>query len=377
MNFSRLHAIIQKEFRQMRRDRLTFAMILGIPLMQLLVFGYAINLDVRNIRAVVYDRSNSQESRRMIDRFVNTDNFAISRYVHSYREMEESIDDGSAHVGIVIPRDFDRKLYRAEPANIQIIVDGTNPTIAGSAVNAAASLGQFAGWKLKVEEIQRRGTPVAPGLPLDFRIRARYNPDMATGMFIVPGLIGVILTLTMVIITAMAIVREREQGTLEQLIATPIQRNELMLGKILPYIIVGYVQITFALLFGYVLFDVPVRGSLLLLYVLSLIFIACTLGVGMFISTLAKSQMQAIQMSFFFFLPSILLSGFMFPRESMPLIVQWLSLALPLTYYLPIIRGIILKGVGIASLWHWIAPLSIFTVFIITFAILRFQKRLE
>ena len=377
MNFSRLFAIIQKEFRQMRRDRFTFAMMLGIPLMQLLLFGYAINLDVRNIETVCYDLCQSPESRRLMDRFENTDNFKIVKYVDNYEDLEQSLDDGSAYVGIVIPRDFDRSIARGEAAAVQVIVDGTNPTIAGAAMNGAGSMGQYVGWKLKVEHLRRSGSPVQPEFPLDLRLRARYNPDMETAVYIVPGLIGVILTLTLVIITSMAIVREREQGTLEQLIATPIQRNELMLGKIIPYVLIGYVQITVALLFGYVLFDVPMRGNVLLLYALSLIFIICTLGLGMFISTLVKTQMQAIQMSFFVFLPSILLSGFMFPRESMPGFVQWVSLALPLTYFLPIIRGIILKGVGLAALWEWVVPLSVFTVVIIWFAILRFQKKLD
>ncbi len=372
----RLTAIIIKEFIQLVRDRRTLAMALLMPVIQLLLFGYAITTDVEHLPTVVVDYSRSQESRALVERFVNSRYFSIREYAGTLDEVERQIDHGMARVGIVIPPDFADDLQAGRQAQVQVIVDASDPLVARSALATAEAIGQVASLEIAGTLLGRSGITVT-GMPLEIRTRAWYNPDLRSVNFMVPGLLTVILSMLTLMLTAIAIVRERELGTLEQLVATPIRKAELMLGKILPYVVLGYVDITLALVIGAFWFKVPIRGSLLLLYGLTLIFYLATLGQGILISTVSRTQRQAMQASFFVFLPTILLSGFMFPREGMPLAIQWIGYALPLTYFLVIVRGIILKGVGAVALVNQIVPMAVLGLVFFVVSVSRFQKRLE
>jgi ABC-2 type transport system permease protein len=374
---NRLRALLVKEFIQMSRDRLTFAMMVAIPIVQLLLFGYAINTDVKHLPTVVFDQSLQQDGRDLLASFTGSGYFDVKYTAGDYEQVTELIQSGRAKVGIIIPPDFTPSLKHGRSAAVQVIVDASDQMASGSAISAAQLIGQVKSQEILIGKLQAlsgggRGTDP----PVDIRIRPWYNPDFVTAYYMVPGILGIILTMTMVMITAMAIVRERERGTLEQLIVTPMKSSELMIGKIVPYILVGYIQITIALMVGIIVFDLPVRGSLGLLYLLTSFFIVASLALGIMISNVAKTQMQAMQMSFFIFLPSILLSGFMFPREAMPAVIQWVGYLIPLSYYLQILRGIILKGVGFAYLWSQVAALFAFIVAILTLSIVKFQKKI-
>jgi ABC-2 type transport system permease protein len=320
----------------------------------------------------VFDQSRTQESRELVQRFEATGNFRIREPAASYADAIERVDRGLARAAIVIPSEYARRLKAGRPAQIQVLVDATDPNASQSAIAAAQLVGQRTNVELMVTRV---GSAASAPLPLDVRVRPLYNPALKSALFIVPGIMGMILSNILIIITAMAIVREREFGTLEQLIVTPLTRSEIMLGKIAPYVLVGMVQITAVLVVGHLLFGVPVRGSLLLIYAASLVFITANLGLGLFISTLARAQAQAMQASFFFLLPNVLLSGFMFPREAMPAFARYIGLALPLTYYLQIMRGIILKGVGLPELWPQTLMLVAFALLFFTFSTLRFHKQ--
>jgi ABC-2 type transport system permease protein len=370
----RLRAIFWKEFIQMRRDRATLGMMLGIPVIQLTLFGYAVNMDVRHLPAAVLDFSHTQESRELLQRFEATGNFRLTRTAGSYEEALRLVDRGLVRAAIVIPGDYARRMKRGGPAQIQVLVDASDPTVSQNAIAAAQLVGQ----RTNLEIVSSMAGPMAHAAPpLDVRVRPLYNPALKSAIFIVPGIIGVLLSNMLIVITAMAIVREREAGTLEQLIVTPLSRTEIMLGKIAPYVVVGYVQMTAVLILGSILFQVPIRGSLLTIYLVAFLFIVASLGLGLFVSTLARTGAQAIQSSFFFLLPNIMLSGFMFPREGMPAFAQWLGWAIPLTYFLQILRGVILKGVGIEALWPQALALVGFAVLFFTFAVQRFHKTLD
>jgi len=375
MNIGRLKSIIWKEFIQMRRDRGTLALMLGIPVMQLTLFGYAIRQDVRNLPTVVFDASHSQESRELVQRFGATGNFRMRGEVPSYTEALRRVDAGNARAAIVIPEDFARRLKRGRSAQVQVLVDASDPTASQSAIAAALLVGQTGNVRIIS---QRIGLQMQEGRqPLDVRVRPLYNPALKSVLFIVPGIIGMILSNILIVITALGVVREREHGTLEQLIVTPLTRTEIMLGKITPYMLVGLIQLTAVLLVGSLVFRVPIRGSILLIYLMSFLFVFASLGLGLLVSTLARNQAQAIQISFFFLLPNVLLSGFMFPREAMPPVANEIGLILPLTHFLQIMRGIVLKGVGLEVLWPQALALVGFSTAFIAFSTLRFHKQLE
>jgi ABC-2 type transport system permease protein len=368
----RIRAILYKEFLQMRRDRITIGLIFMLPMVQLLIFGFAIQTEVKHIPTVVFDQSVSAESRSLLGSFTASGYFDIAYTVNSFEDVNKMIDSGQAKVGIVFPPDFARDVKRGDSAPVQVIVDASDNMVANQAMATATSIGL-----LKSQEVIAQKLHVdLSNPPYDIRVRAWYNPDGITAYYMVPGILGIIVTLTMVIMTSMAIVRERERGTLEQLIVTPVKSYELMIGKIVPYIFLGYIQITVALLVGVLVFGVPIRGSLLELYLLTLFFITASLGLGIMISNIAKNQMQAFQMSFFIMLPSILISGFLFPRDAMPKIIYYLSDIIPLTYYLDIIRGIVLKGIGFSYLVSQVISLLVFSVLFITISVLKFQKKI-
>lgn len=370
-----LRALLVKEFIQMRRDRLTFAMMVVMPIIQLLLFGFAINTDVKHLSTIVFDQSLQQEGRDLLSSFQASEYFDIKYTAANYQEVSNHIEQGKAKVGIIIPPDFTESAKHGRSASIQVIVDASDSLAASSAISTAQMIGQVKSQEIMIRKMQSAGSKIVAA-PYDIRIRPWYNPDFVSAYYMVPGILGVVLTMTMVMITSMAIVRERERGTLEQLIVTPMKPHELMLGKIIPYIFVGYVQATLALMVGVLVFDLPVRGSLGLLYGLTSLFIIASLTLGVLISTVAKTQMQAMQMSFFVFLPSVLLSGFMFPREAMPTFFYMLGHVLPLTFYLEIIRGIVLKGIGINFLWSQTLALTVFILTTLTVSIIKFRKKI-
>src|SRR5213595_2077829 len=367
----RFGPMFRKEFIQMRRDRLTLGIMIGIPVIQLLLFGFAIQTDVRHIPTVVLDESRTPTSRELVAAFENTGNFRIVAHVDGRDGMDAWIARGDAQAGIAIPHDFPRDLARGTTATIQVIVDASDPLSSQAALASAAGIAQVRNLAMLSAAAHSRA------LPLETRIRPRYNPGLRSANYIVPGLVGVILTITMVLVTAMAIVRERERGTLEQLIVTPLTKTELMLGKISPYVGVGMVQMTAVLVLGRVVFDVPLSGNVLLLYAIALLFVIASLSFGLFISTLVRTQQQAMQVAFFFVLPNILLSGFMFPRQAMPPLFQWAGLLLPLTHFLKVLRGILLKGVGLEALWREVAVLVGFAIVMIVASVRRFRKTLD
>src|ERR1041385_382518 len=362
-------AMLRKEFIQMRRDRLTLAMMIGIPTIQLILFGYAIQTEVRHLPTVVLDESHSPESRRLGQAMLNTGNFDLGGGVADRAELPRVIGRGSAKAGIVIPADFEHDLKRGRVAQAQIVVDAADPLSSSAAMSGAALAGAVRSQALA----QARGVAA----PIEVRVRPWYNPASRSRVYIVPGIIGVLLSMTMIGIASIAIVRERERGTLEQLVVTPIDKTSLMLGKIIPFLLVGYVQITVILLLGRLLFDVPVLGSLPTLYLVALPFVMASLAVGLFISTLVENQAQAMQLGFMFLLPNILLSGFMFTREAMPAPAQWIGAALPLTYFLRVLRGILLKGTGLAAFWRESVVLVGFSVVLIAMSVRRFRKTVE
>jgi ABC-2 type transport system permease protein len=363
---SRILVIARKELLQLRRDRLTIAMMVALPLVQLILFGYAINNDVRHIRTLVYDQDHSAESRDFVRSLEVTGFYDIVGASSNYADVQRAFRAARARVAIVIPPRFASDLARKQPTTVQLVVDGSDPQVVASATNTIAGLA--AARSVATVDSRVAQITVEPTL--------WYNPDQRTAVYVVPGLVGVILTMTMVMLTSMAIARERERGTLEQLIVSPVRNVELILGKILPYVVIGYVQMTLVLSAGHLLFGVPFVGSIGLLYALAFVFIAANLAVGLFFSTLATTQQQATQMSFFFLLPNILLSGFMFPYEAMPRPAQLLAQALPLTHFLRIVRGVALKGSDLADVATELLWMTGILTLLVTLASFRFSKKL-
>ncbi|MFC3717056.1 ABC transporter permease [Luteimonas soli] len=367
MNLRRMLAIVVKELRQLRRDRITLAMILGIPVMQLVLFGYAINLNLRGLDTGIADQANTAASRALVMDMVATGVINPTLSATSPQQLMEALRRGKVSIGVVIPPDFERRRFDGREA-VQVLVDGSDTVVQSAAV-------QLAQLPLDTRPVTNaKGERTAAG---QVSVVSFYNPERRSAVNIVPGLIGVILTMTMVLFTAVAIVRERERGNMELLIATPLSRSELMVGKVLPYVAIGLLQTTVVLALGMWLFDVPVRGSMLDVYIASMLLIVANLALGLLISTRAQSQFQAMQMTFFVFLPSILLSGFMFPFAGMPRVVQWLAEVLPLTHFLRMVRGVMLRGASLVELWPEVLALLAFTAVMMTTAILRFSKRLD
>ena len=364
-SLGRVAAVAKKELLHLRRDRLTGGMIAGIPLMMTLLFGYAINQDIRHLRAGVADLAGTQRARWIAADAQATQVIDLVRRAGSARELERLLARGAISVGILIPADLDARLSQRDRPAAQLLVDGGDPIVLGAA-RALAAL-----------PLGRRGPAHAAAAAPAFEVRAYYNPERRSAVHIVPGVCGVILALTMVLFTAIAIVRERERGNLELLIATPVQSVELMAGKILPYVAIGYLQISLILGLGVLLFDLPVRGSLAHLYAASSAFVIASLSLGLLFSTIAASQFQAFQLTFTSFLPQIMLSGYMFPFDGMPRPAQWLAELFPLTHFLRIIRGIVLRGASLGDVSGELWPLALFFAATLSLALLRFRKRLD
>ena len=372
--FHRFWAIVLKEFIQMKRDRVTFAMMIGIPLMQLMLFGFAINSDPRHLPTAIRAADQGPFARTLVQALRTSDYFQIVHEAETETETQRLLQLGDVQFVINIPEDFSRKLLRGERPTVLVEADATDPAATGPALAAVNTL---------ASSIFNRDLPgplarlQAKAGPVDFRIHAHYNPENITQYNVVPGLMGVVLTLTMVVITALAITRERERGTMENLLATPVRPFEVMAGKILPYIAVGYIQVTLILVAARCLFGVPMVGSLPLLYAVALFFIAANLAMGITCSTLAKNQLQAVQMAVFFFLPSILLTGFMFPFRGMPEWAQAVGSCLPNTHFLRIVRGILMKGNGPLEIAPELWPLLLFLVVAMAVGVKRYRQTLD
>jgi ABC-2 type transport system permease protein len=366
----RLLALTWKEFLQLKRDRITLRMIVAVPILQTLIFGYAINYDVKHLRTAVLDEAKSVESRDLVSKMTATEYFRVVGHVSSLDEMRQAIDSDRASVGLVIDRNFGKDAHRGAPARAFLIVNASDTTTSSQAMSIASGIAN--GLSLRV--LARRAGWKYPELPVDLRVRPWYNPDLKTSRFIIPGLIAIILTFTLIQFTASAIVRERERGTLEQLQVTPATRVEIILGKIFPFMLIGYLQLTLTILLMRYLFRVRIQGSVAELYVVGFLFIAAVLGLGMLISTVAKTQMQAMQMSTFVLLPFVFLSGYVFPIDGMPGIFQLLSRLIPARYFIEVLRGIILRGAHLTDLLVPVGWLTLYTVLIIALAVARFKK---
>jgi ABC-2 type transport system permease protein len=371
---NRTLAILRKEFIQIRRDPRTLAVMILIPIVQLTLLGYAATTDVDHIATVVLDRDGTLESRELIETYRASGYFDIQYYVDREAEMAKLIDGGQAKAGIVVPAGYAAGLARDHRAQIGVIIDGSDPNVATTALSAATSVGQAKGVEI-VQQVMHIDPEEQPGI--EVRPRVWYNPELSSANFMIPGLIGTIMQLLTTFLTAMAVARERERGTLEQLIVTPLRPIELIIGKLVPYAIIAVIDTLEILAIGVWWFGVPIRGSLPLLLALSALGLMTSLGLGLFISTVSATQQEAMLLSYFIMLPSIFLSGFMFPRAAMPQALQILSYGVPLTYFLIIVRGIILKGIGLQLLVSEVVAMAVFGVVILTLAALRFQKRLE
>lgn len=371
-NIKRVIAVIRKEFFQIRRDKRTIAIILLMPIMQLFMFGYVASTSVDHISTVVFNNDIGTESRDLLESFTNSQYFDINYSAYSMDEVQMYVDDGYAKAGIIIPPEYSENIKSGETAQIQLIVDGSDPTTAQTILSSAGGVIQSKSVKIVTENYG-----VIMPQPLDLRSRVWYNPEMSSVNFNVPGLIGVILQTVTLMLTSFSIVREREKGTMEQLIVTPISKMELMVGKIIPYVIIGFVDIILAIGLSVFWFKVPIAGSITLLLFFSIIFLFCALGIGLVISTVSRSQLQAMQLSMFLIMPNILLSGYMFPVEAMPRSIQGISQFLPLTHFIKVLRGIILKGVGFSSLKNEFLILSLFAIAILSFATFKFEKKVD
>jgi len=372
-SWSRVLAVLHKEFIQLRRDRLTFAMLIGVPIMQLLLFGYAINADPKHLRTAVVAHDSGPIVRSILQAATNTGYFDITHEV-AESEAERMLADGTVQFALVFPADFTHRLLRGETPPLVVLADASDPAAGGPALAALAQLPSVA---LR-RELGGALAPLAPRpAPFELVVHRRYNPEGISAYNVVPGLLGVILTMTLVMMTSMAMTRERERGTLENLLATPVRPVEMMAGKILPYVGIGYVQVVVVLLVARGLFDVPMEGSLLDLLAAVGLFIVATLTVGFTFSTIARSQMQSMQMTMFYFLPNILLSGFMFPFRGMPTWAQWIGEVLPLTHFLRMVRAIMLKGAGVTALWPETLAMAGFLVVMGTVALLRYRQTLD
>jgi ABC-2 type transport system permease protein len=363
-------AMLVKEFIQLKRDRVSFAMIIMIPLVQLLLFGYAINTNPRNLPTAVLMQESTDLSRSILAALENTKYFRVTQLPHSEGEVDELLASGTVLFAIEIPAKFERSVRRGDRPAMLVIADATDPVASGTALGALNTV-------LQTALSHDRAVPASPTMPFEIRTQARYNPAAVTALNIVPGLVGTILTLTMLIFTALSVTREIERGTMENLLSMPITPVEIMLGKIIPYVIVGFVQATLIIAIGVTLFGVPIVGSLVMLAALSTLFIATNLSIGYTFSTVAQNQLQAMQMSMMFFLPNILLSGFIFPFAGMPIWAQWIGEALPLTHYIRIVRSIMLKGSNLADLHYDAIAMFVLMLVAMTIAVTRFRRTLD
>ena len=377
MIISRLTSLIRKEFLQILRDPRTLALVLVIPIMQLLLLGYAAVNEVDNVPLAVFNQDRGPAARALLDAFRTADYFLIKYEVGSEEEIQTLIDNGEARVGLIVPPNYSQQLESDGSAQVAIVLDGSDPTVASTSLSAAQLIGQSLATKVMAERLARNGQSNELQLPIEVRTQVWYNPDLVSAYFMIPGVIGMILYALTSILTATAIVRERERGTIEQLIVTPIRPWELVVGKIIPYVILAFLNTVEVLAIGSLWFKVPIRGELSVIFLLSGVFLLSSLGIGILASTLANTQQEAMLIVWMTLLPGIFLSGFFFPLDAMPKILQWISYIIPLRYYMVIIRSLMLKGVGYAAIREDVIALVIFGLGIMTVAASRFRKRLD
>ena len=365
---NRIRAVAYKEFLHVMRDRRTLIMIIFMPLFQLVIYGYGIDNDVKHIRMAVYDEDRTSLSRKLVDALVQSSYFDLKERVASPLELRQALDRGRAKAGLHIPPNFTRDVLGGRSGDLQMVVDGSDSNPANTAINTSRAV---------VEAfMQKEGLIPVNILPIDFKPRLWYNPDLKTAFFFLPGLVGFLLQALVPMITATAIVREKERGNIEQLLVTPIKPYEIMMGKLMPYVCIGLIIATTIVLGARFIFDVPIRGNLFTLFSLTFLFLIVCLGFGLFASTIAENQSQASQIVILMIPPSILLSGYIFPRETMPLPIYLLSFLFPLTYFVQIIRGIMLKGLGFIDLWPQIIPLAFMAVLVVSVSIIKFRTRI-
>jgi drug efflux transport system permease protein len=373
----RFRALIKKEITHMLRDPRTLVFIFIMPIMQLVLLGFVNNTDIKNVSTVVFNQDNNSASRQLLDSFLATGYFSFDYAVYSQVEVNDLIDSGKASVGIVIPPDYSTNLATGKTADVLVLLDGADPTVAGAILSAAALVGQAHGADVRSKQMALQGPAGSGTTPVDVRTRVLYNPDLLGSYNIVPGLIAMILFQTATSLTALAIVKERERGTIEQLIVTPIRNWELVVAKIIPYIIVSFANTVLIMAIGTFLFGVPLRGSLLLLFALIGLYLLPTLGLGLLISTAARTQQQAQLMTMPIMLPSMMLSGVFFPISSLPVFLQFVGNMLPLTYFVYILRSIVIKGVGLNMIMPQVIALTIFAIVLLGLAAMRFKKTLD
>ena len=369
--------IVKKEFIQFRRDPKMFGLSFIAPVFQLVILGYAASLDVKNIPTVVYDQDRSPVSRDLVRSFESSGYFTVVDYLQRDIDVDREVDDGKASIALVIPRDFERRLTAGERVPLQIIADGSESNSAGIGMSYASMIVGSFSQNIVLQNLQRRGFgPRIPG-GVNAQIRVWYNPELRSRNFMVPGVLALLLMVMTMILTSLAIVKEKETGKMEQLAVSPIKPYQLMIGKLLPFLLIGVIDVILVVLFTNIVFNLPVKGSMLLLLALCLVFLMTTLGLGLFVSTVSRTQQQAMLTAIFFFmLPMIFFSGFVFPIQNMPLVIQYVTYIIPLRYFFVIIRGLFLKGVGLAILWPQAAALLAFGVAILSMSVVRFQKRL-
>ena len=374
---SRLRSLIRKEFIQITRDARTLILVLVIPVMQLLLLGYAATNDVRNIPLAVFDQDRGSAARALLDAYRAADYFRLAYDVDSEADLRTLIDNGDARAGLIIPPDYSATIQGGGSAQVIFVLDGSDPTVASTALNASILIGQAHATQVMQSRLERSGLSAAFTPPVEVRTSVWYNPDLISAHFMIPGVIGMILYALTSILTATAIVRERERGTIEQLIVTPIRPWELVVGKLLPYVVLAFLNVLEVLALGHWWFGVPIRGDIWLILAMSGLFLLSSLGTGLFASTIANTQQEAMLSVWMMLLPSIFLAGFFFPLEAMPKVLQWISYVFPLRYYLAIIRSLMLKGVGLAAVQSEVLALAAFGIIIMTAAALRFRKRLD
>lgn len=374
---SRLRSLIRKEFIQIARDPRTLMMMFVLPIVMLFLLGYSATNDVRNVPTALLDQDRSDKARELINAYRAADYFGFAFDVDSVEELKWLIDSGQAKAGLIIPPDYGRRLARGEQAQVAFVIDGSDPTVAGTALSAATLIGQTKATAVLRAELEAKGQSGAVQPPIEVRTQVWYNPDLVSAYFMIPGLIGMILQYMAIMLTSTAIVRERERGTIEQLIITPISSLELIAGKLTPYILIAFFDLMEVLILGTLMFNVPINGDIGLLLALSALFLVTTLGLGLLISTIAKTQFEAMMTAMFIQLPSIFLSGFFFPLAAMPPVLQALSYVVPLRFFLIIVRAVTLKGVGVEAVAGEVIALAIFGVVVTLAAARRFRKRLD
>jgi ABC-2 type transport system permease protein len=372
----RMATMVRKEWLHIIRDPRTLGLVIIMPVMMLILMGYAVANDVEDIPLAVADLSHTDASRLLVNKYVASGFYMVTYAVQSEDDILELLDSGAVKAGLYIPEDFGRNLDTGGTGTIQFYIDGSDPSVAQTAQLAAETISQAASQDILIQRLARGGAGMTLSLPVDARVRYLYNPDMRRMNFMIPGLVAVILQIQTLLLTAFAIVREREQGTLEQLIVTPLRPWELMLGKILPFVLVAFLNVAMTVAVGAIWFGVKIAGSALLLAILSLVFLLGSLGLGVLISNISKTQMQAMYMASFIMLPSFILAGLLFPRENMPWLAYYTGYLLPVTYFLEIVRGIMLKGVGFFTLWNSIWPMAVFSIVVFFASVLMFHKRL-